>query len=167
MDAGGFIPSNVRPFIWFAQNGVAVSEYVYFDNLNFVVEGAKTPGSEMPAYTVWAVGQGLEGWQANPTLDLDGDGFTNMEEYLAGFDPRSASSLFEIESIQQAIPDSTDLVITWDAQPGRIYNVSAATNLLTGPFEIIENDIHYPRNSATVDVSQVESGYLRVDVRVY
>lgn len=117
-------------------------------------------------FSVWARNLGLTGAASDPTRDLDGDGFTNMEEFLSGFNPTNASSLFVVESIQQINDPDKEVVVTWESKEGRVYTVSQSTNLLSDEFKVVQDDIEYPQNSATVDVSTVESSYLRVDVRL-
>ena len=56
--------------------------------------------------------------------DPDGDGFTNLQEYLAGTDPQDATSLLKITDLASA-----GRVITWNSVPGRNYQVFSATNV--------------------------------------
>ena len=58
------------------------------------------------------------------TGDPDGDGFTNIEEYLAGTDPQDDSSLLKIIDIGGA-----GRAISWNSIPGRNYQVYATTNV--------------------------------------
>jgi glycosidase len=61
--------------------------------------------------------------------DPDGDNFTNLEEYLAGTDPRDATSLLRITELAGA-----GRVISWSSIPGRNYQVYATTNV-AAPFQ--------------------------------
>lgn len=63
---------------------------------------------------------GLDGAAGDP----DGDGFSNLEEYLAGTDPWDGDSLLKIIDLAGA-----GRVITWNSIPGRNYQVFAATNV--------------------------------------
>lgn len=65
---------------------------------------------------------------ADAGLDADGDGQSNLEEYLAGTHPRDATSVFRILSIDVA-PDRSRLDYTWSSVPGRNYTVWRSTNL--------------------------------------
>ena len=56
--------------------------------------------------------------------DLDGDGFTNLSEFLAGTDPASNSSLLRITS--QADGGRT---VTWSSAAGRTYRILTTTNV--------------------------------------
>jgi hypothetical protein len=53
--------------------------------------------------------------------DPDGDGFTNLEEYAAGTAARDGNSYFHIESV--AHPSPGKVILTWQAFPGRRYEV--------------------------------------------
>ncbi len=66
--------------------------------------------------------------------DPDGDGKSNLEEYLADQSPVSALSRFNISSSSiQAGPNGPEFVIQWDSKPGRIYRVFVSNNPGTWP----------------------------------
>ena len=56
--------------------------------------------------------------------DPDGDGFTNLEEYIAGTNPRDPTSLLRINQIS-----SGGQVIQWQSVPGKNYQVVSTTAL--------------------------------------
>lgn len=53
-----------------------------------------------------------------PNGDPDGDGFTNMQEFLLGTDPTNSASAFRIIEVA---PDNEDMLITWTAVGGKRY----------------------------------------------
>ena len=57
---------------------------------------------------------------ADATLDLDGDGASNANEFLAGTNPNNAASVFRITALQ---PEGGDLRLTWTTVGGRSYLV--------------------------------------------
>jgi len=63
---------------------------------------------------------GLDGADGDP----DGDGFSNLQEYLAGTDPWDGGSLLKIIDLAGA-----GRVIIWNSIPGRNYQVFATTNV--------------------------------------
>jgi hypothetical protein len=58
--------------------------------------------------------------QAAPEANPDNDGFTNVEEYLAGSDPTDAASVLRLESVRY---DSQGATLVWPSAPGRRYQV--------------------------------------------
>ncbi len=66
---------------------------------------------------------------ANAGDDADGDGQSNIEEYLAGTDPTNPASQFELDSINSS-------VLQWTAKAGRTYSVFW-TDDLAKPFKRI------------------------------
>jgi hypothetical protein len=52
----------------------------------------------------------------DPGNDPDGDGFTNLQEYLAGTDPTDSASFFGITAVAR---EGDDIRITWQTAPGR------------------------------------------------
>ena len=57
---------------------------------------------------------------ADAALDLDGDGASNLDEFLAGTKPNDAASVFRITALQ---PEAGDLRVTWTTVGGKSYVV--------------------------------------------
>ncbi len=62
--------------------------------------------------------------------DPDGDGFTNLEEFLAGTDPTNAASRLTIISANGGH-------IVWSATPDLMYEVQATSELSSGGFQTV------------------------------
>ena len=71
-----------------------------------------------------ATGQAFDKSRAQD--DADGDGFTNLQEYLAGTGPRNAASALRIES---AGPVGNDVVLRFTTVDGKTYIVERKDNL--------------------------------------
>jgi hypothetical protein len=69
-------------------------------------------------------GSDILSWPS-PYADSDGDGVSNLNEFLAGTDPTDANSALRI-SLQ---PTHQGLFLNWNAQPGLLYQVQTSPNL--------------------------------------
>ena len=63
---------------------------------------------------------------AVPNADLDQDGMSNLQEYIAGTDPTNAASLLTINSVNSAANGTT---VTWQSVTNRHYELMSRTNL--------------------------------------
>lgn len=61
--------------------------------------------------------------------DLDGDGFSNLREYLAGTDPNDASDYLRIDNFRKVNQSTT---FTFASLIGKTYSVEFSTNLVAG-----------------------------------
>jgi hypothetical protein len=61
-------------------------------------------------------------WPA-PSADADGDGVSNYDEWLAGTNPRNASSVlrYKVRATAQG------LFLDWNTEPGLLYQVQKVT----------------------------------------
>lgn len=69
--------------------------------------------------------------------DSDGDGRSNLDEYIAGTDPTKSSSRFEVLS---ATYNGSSVVIRWSAVADRVYNIYWTADL-TQSFTLIASGI--------------------------
>jgi hypothetical protein len=96
------------------------------------------------------------------SLDLDLDGLTNREEYLAGTDPRDPASVLRLEEIRVA----SDVTLRFTAVPRRSYVVQFTDSLAAGSWATLATVP--PRASTRAvtlhDPDQVNTRYYRVRV---
>ena len=78
----------------------------------------------------------------DPNADQDGDGFTNLQEYLAGTDPRSAASRPVIVLVE-VVPNGAnqDFRLTFATLNGRTYRVESSDDLATQNFTPLGPDV--------------------------
>ncbi len=60
-------------------------------------------------------------------LDPDGDGASNLAEYLAGTDSQSKTSKFVM--LGASLPSSGQVTVTWTGMAGKRYRLSWSTDL--------------------------------------
>ncbi len=99
------------------------------------------------------------------SADSDGDGKTNLAEYLAGLNPLDANSRFEIISTEAASDaQGPFLRVRWNTVVGRRYKVYSTNNLAAGWPTI--PDLTVLGNGAAQASSIRFSGRLKLFVRV-
>jgi len=120
--------------------------------VNVTVTGvADTDGDGLPDN--WETQNGLN---PNSSTDVngangdpDGDGFTNIREFLAGTDPQDGTSLLRITQL-----GSGGRRITWPSVPGKNYQVYSAPELtyafepLSGTVMAFQNTTSYTNNAS-------------------
>jgi hypothetical protein len=69
---------------------------------------------------------GADIWRwPSPYADSDGDGVSNLDEFLAGTCPTNAASVLSVQ-LQQT---GKGLFLNWNTQPGLVYQAQVSTNL--------------------------------------
>jgi len=102
-------------------------------------EGVTLSSSEFFVVTVDTDHDGIDDtWELKYSLnpsdrndavqDADGDGFTNLQEFLAGTDPRDPTSLMRVVTAQA---DSTSFKVQFTTVAGKRYAVERTTNFLS------------------------------------
>ena len=96
-------------------------------------------------------GNGLPDWWetanfgalgVNPAADADGDGMTNLQEYLAGTNPTSAASRLAITATA-LVPNGTnrDFRLTFPSVSGVVYRVESSASLAPGSWTALGADL--------------------------
>ena len=85
----------------------------------------QTPGFTLPY--LWAQKYGLS---TDGSIDSDGDGMNNWQEWIAGTNPTNAASLLKILSVSNSVSGTT---VTWQSVSGKTYLLQRSTNLLAQP----------------------------------
>lgn len=92
----------------------------------------------------------------NASSDLDGDGFRDIEEYVAGTHPRDPSSLFRLTG------DKHQLI--WPAAANRLYTLEYTPDLVAAPWTALSTNVAGTPPTNSWAVSGLE-GFYRVRVR--
>ena len=100
-----------------------------FFSLNLFVDD---DGDGLPR--AWELANGLSDSDASDADgDLDGDSFTNAQEYLAGTNPRDANSFFRpstLNVIAETDGSANTVNISWASVSGRLYRIERSFDLL-------------------------------------
>jgi hypothetical protein len=76
--------------------------------------------------------------------DPDHDGFTNIQEFLAGTDPHNAASYLKIDSISRSIGTTA---LRFTAIAGRTYTLQYRTNIFSGAWQRLTDIAPSPTNT--------------------
>jgi hypothetical protein len=86
---------------------------------------------------------------AAPSADPDHDGFSNLDEYLAGTNPMDPNSLLRISSFAQAT-GSPSFIIGFPSMTDRYYQVQQKTDLLDPQWSAFTNAVRGTGNSLLI-----------------
>ena len=82
----------------------------------------------------WETAHGLNPNDPNDAaLDSDGDGQTNLAEFVAGTDPQAIGSFLHLD--MSSDPDTGDFLISFTAQAGKAYTVQYLDDLASGDWQ--------------------------------
>lgn len=111
------------------------------------------------------------GWESNsfggPTngvasLDSDGDGHSNLQEFVAGTNPNNASDRLAVRGASTA--DST-FNVSWSAVSGKTYTVWRAPALTGGYTPLASNIVATPPLNTYIDATAPTACFYRISVQ--
>lgn len=95
--------------------------------------------------------------------DSDGDGQSDLHEFVSGTDPIDPDSVLKMIPISEQSP--TQMRIEWQTQPGRLYRVQYKTDLKNSPWIELTGEVTAQKGTASVvdvSVSEETQRYYRV-----
>jgi hypothetical protein len=108
------------------------------------------------AYDAWAAAYGLTGNAALPDADPDGDGLSNMQEFLAGTDPTNSASALRITLVAR---QGSDILVAWTTGVGKSNALQAASGNPGGGYATNDfADIFLVTNAVGTTTNFLDSG---------
>lgn len=112
----------------------------------------------------WEYLQGLNLFVNDAMQDNDGDGGSNLSEWIAGTSASNRYDQFEISSLQEM---TNGLVARWRSVPGRYYAVYGSTNTPTGPWTTnAPARVAIGQESSYTGSASDSRGFIRIGVRI-
>ncbi len=94
---------------------------------------------------------------ARPKTDVDGDGVSNYDEFLAGTDPTNPISVFRARLQRSA----GAMELSWSAVPGLIYQVQRAASLSVGSWQAVGQPVVVTGGTGTASLGS-GPGFYRI-----
>lgn len=122
----------------------------------------QNPGFTLPY--LWARQYGLS---TDGSIDSDGDGMNNWQEWIAGTNPTNPASVLKLSPLSNSV---SGITVKWQSVSGKIYFLQRSTNLSAQPaFSTINSYILGQTNTTSYkDIGAVGAGpfFYRVGVQV-
>ena len=111
-------------------------------------------------------------WPLDAETDLDGDGMTNVNEFVAGTNPNDSSDIFQISDFGFT---GDNVTVSWPSVLGRTYELVGSTDLVNW-FPVRStpgtgNELSFTIDRSTIDNGESTAGdsdklFMRVEVTV-
>jgi hypothetical protein len=105
------------------------------------------PAVALNDYAAWSVS--IFGEVLDPDGDIDGDGMTNYEEFVAGTDPQDPDSVLQFRSFTKSNADAT---IEWQSVIGITYHLDYSASLIAPNWQPLASNIAGTGNIIQINV---------------
>jgi hypothetical protein len=164
------VSAATNQWVMTAANGLTAGSRHCFQVAYATTDGRQSPLSAATTNSTWSgrswggipyewmtnyFGANMSHWPA-ATADSDGDGVSNLNEFLAGTNPTNAASVLRV----QLTGTPQGMFLYWNTQPGLTYQVQVTTNLASW------SNLGSPRFAAgandSIYVGGGSAGYYRI-----
>lgn len=137
---GAVTPTLLVTNNWWSTNGLALGSTHNFRIAYNLTDGRHSPLSPTASGTTYVYpftwsgipydwmmanwGGDIGDWPA-ASIDTDGDGATNAQEFFAGTDPKDPASVLKVAVASTA----QGVFLSWNSQPGLVYQVQSSANM--------------------------------------
>jgi hypothetical protein len=128
--------------------GYVIADAVQFVDMSAPLALGDRDGDGLPDW--WERWYFLSEVVASRTVDADGDGMSNYQEYLTGTDPVNAASRFDMQLAMDAIPRQA--VLTWPSATNRTYRIEVSDDAMNFRFHRGGISATPPQNRETVSM---------------
>lgn len=134
------------------QASYSIPERGAVQRVNFGVAVPDSDGNGLP--DVWEIAR-LGGTGQNPNADADGDGQSNLEEWIAGTDPRNRNDAFRV-TIQRGSGQVEVAFVALRAEgsgyedAARFYSLQSSTNVALGLWSPLASFTDLPGNNQAI-----------------
>jgi hypothetical protein len=102
-----------------------------------------------------------------PSVDTDGDGYSDWEEYMFGTSPSNSASFFRLLHQHDGLPAGS-FGIKWPSVTGRVYEVEYRENLTEDDWQILTNNLPGTGlEMMTVDGNLTSNCFYRIKAGIY
>ncbi|MCX7872731.1 MAG: lamin tail domain-containing protein [Verrucomicrobiae bacterium] len=111
----------------------------------------------------WEIANGLRPDVDDANEDKDGDGMSNIAEFIAGTNPSDKNSILKISSI--SIAPNNEVIIEFESVPDKDYQILVSTNFLDN-WSVLTNILRTSTNKTIIkDSESANKKYYRIKVK--